>query len=133
MATQKGTQRTRLILCGICFKADCPLSKWVTEGEPDSQLDEILDDLTNLWIEQQHSEMEVLAASRRTVEQTEAIEKAEEQKLSDVFGGEIKIDRETLTVEIITEKGTFLDDILQKYSEHVPAQQQTNQQQKQGH
>jgi hypothetical protein len=119
---RKGTQRMRLVLCGICFKADCPLSKWIMEGDGDLVLEDALDEMREVFFQCQHDELEILAASKRTVEQTEAIEVAEEQKLSDIFGGEIKIDRETRQVEIITDKGSFLDDIIAKYSEHIPVQ-----------
>jgi hypothetical protein len=83
----KGTRR--LILCGICYKPECKFSRWVDEDGNevigDDITQDIIEDLTNLWLEQQHDELDRLEASRLTVEEREQrIEAAIEEIGNDV-------------------------------------------------
>jgi hypothetical protein len=132
----------RLVLCGICFKADCPLSKWVSEDD-DGTL-EAVDELHMLFIDCQHSEMEAAQAAKLTQAERQeridtAVEQAQEEigqpveiaNLDTLLNSEVKTERSE--TETITEKDFSVDDILQKFSEHVERDDSNEQNKEKGH
>lgn len=136
-----GRSRMRLILCGVCFLESCPWSRWVTEDD-DGTMDAV-DELHMLFIECQHNEMEKAEASKLTQEEKRerietAIEQVQEEtgqpveiaNLDELLDGEVKAERSEAETKI--EKDFSVDDILKKYAEHLPADQQQKQKEK-GH
>lgn len=125
MANQPG--KRRLILCGICFQADCPWSRWVD----DDGITEALDEMREAYFERMHDELDRVLASKLTVEQKrekiqEAIEEikadtgadVEIENLEALLGGEVKgIEKEI--GDFKTDKGSFIEDILRNASETI--------------
>jgi hypothetical protein len=112
----------RLLLCSICFEEDCPLSRWVEEDEPDGELIQLLDEIQQLWLLQQHEQIELFEASREAKEAV--IDKV--QAIADSTGDTIEvqtlIDGEVQKYEYtptFIEKDDFLDSILHKNAEHL--------------
>jgi hypothetical protein len=133
MSQSKRTRR--LILCGICFEENCPYSRWVEDDEPDGELIGLLDEIQQLWLMRQHEQIDLFEKSRQQIET--AID-TEVQAIANESGDTIEvqaiIDGEVQTREytpITTDKGSFLEDILNRNAEHIerPADQNNRQQQ----
>lgn len=118
--------RRRLILCKVCFLADCPWSRWVDD---DGTLD-VLDELHNEYMQRKHTEIEESLASKLTIEEkqeriTEAIETVRDEigidveidNLDELLNREVSRERESESTKI--ESDLSVDDILKKFSETV--------------
>src|SRR6266704_1259800 len=89
-------KKRRLILCGICFLEGCPLSRWVddTDDDTDDRGLEVLDELTEMFFDEIHSEIEVEQAAKRTEAEKVVLIQKEETRLSDLLNIQVQVERE---------------------------------------
>lgn len=124
MATNKPSRR-RLVLCGVCFREDCPWSKWIDE---DGDVADLIDQMHVMFLESQHTEEEEqgkLTAEERNERIKEVIEAngdIEIANLDELLGSSVKGVEKSPDEFIKTDKGSFLDDILRNASEQIERQ-----------
>jgi hypothetical protein len=115
-------------------------------SEDDDGTLELVDELHMLFIDCQHSEMEKAEASQLTQEerqeridtvvaevQEETGQPVEIANLDELLSSEVKGVEKTEESQTVIDKGSFLEDILKKYGEHIDKPANGEQQKEKGH
>lgn len=98
-----GARRRILIICGICFKESCPLSRWVDvdeDGGVSEEWDDIIGGHIDDLIADIHNELEL--ANKPSIEEQQTLIQAATDRIQAETGNVVEVTTDTLLAQEVS-------------------------------